>query len=192
MYGVPGCVAAAQPVVMTDHGVARAVARPIVTGSDRRAAQQHASVRVRPGKDVVLVGRIAATFDGIALLIERGLFVDVVAIAMNVAMQLGNVARNQVTLSIVPRTIADAVAGVYRRLVLRGRGAEVGAPDFASGARRCREVLAMAIGAGEAAEVATVADAGAGDEEAHRLLGRLRLVLSGRFRCEGGCQHCKG
>ena len=49
----------------------------------------------------------------------------------------------------------------------------------------------MTVGAGEAAEVTAVSNRNAGDEEAHRLLRRLRLLLgvgvSSEGKCAGGC-----
>ena len=51
-------------------------------------------------------------------------------------------------------------------------GAEVRVPGHRRAApRRCRELLAVGVGAGEAAVVGAVALASAGDEERHRLRG---------------------
>src|SRR5262250_2599530 len=81
-----------------------------------------------------------------------------------VAMQIIDVLRDHDVLKVLPRTAADAVAGVDRPALERGIAAEIGAPGFAAGADvRCQR-LAVAIGALKPAEIAALARSDAGDE----------------------------
>src|SRR6185503_16170218 len=78
--GVPGLHVARvlQPlqVVVPDDRRAFAALRPVAAGGVAARGGEHAG-RVRPGEDVVLVRRVAAALDRLALLGERGLLVDV-------------------------------------------------------------------------------------------------------------------
>src|SRR5258706_1700375 len=104
--GVPRGVAAAGAVGMTKHrpcrnprGV-RVIARhvrvgrsPIVAGVVD-AVGESAAIGVRPRQDVVLVRHVARAFDRLALLIQGGSLLDVVAIALLIAMQVGDARRD--------------------------------------------------------------------------------------------------
>jgi hypothetical protein len=57
-------------------------------------------------------------------------------------------------------------------------GAEIGVPGLAAGAGGLGELLAMPVGAFEAAEIGAFAGTGAGDEERHT--GLLRLSAQAR------------
>jgi hypothetical protein len=111
-------------------------------------------------------------------LVERGGLADVVAV-----VQVGQVARDQLALGVEPGAGADAVACMDRRRA-GGRGgrregaghAEVGAPGLAAGTGRRGQLLAMRVGAGQAAQVGALAAADAGDEEAHRAAGRTMVI----------------
>src|SRR5262245_9628074 len=141
-------------------GAARPVlARPILTGGESRA------VRLRASEDIVLVGLIAATVDRLSLLGERGLLVQLVT----GAVQAGHAGGNRLALGVLPRTLADAIAGVGGRLTPLGLGREIGAPGVRAraGTGGLSERLALLVGAGEAAEISALARAGAGDEERH-------------------------
>jgi len=67
--------------------------------------------RVRAGHDVVLVaaGRRPYTRNLVTFDVEGGRALNVVAIALLVAMQIGDVAGDQLTLDVVPGTGADAI-----------------------------------------------------------------------------------
>ena len=110
-----------------------------------------------------------AAVDDLALFAERGLLGEVVA----GAVQIGDVLGDHRALGILPRSLADAVARIDGRLAVGGLRREVGAPGFAAGAGGLRQRLAVIVGAGEAAEIAAIADAVAGQEETG--IGRLRL-----------------
>src|SRR5262245_54602437 len=97
-------------------------ARTIVAGRER------GTVGLRAGQDVVHVGRVAAAVDGLALLGQRGLLVDLV-----LAVELGHVLGDDDALGVLPRAAADPVARVDRARALR---AQVRAPGLAARARR--------------------------------------------------------
>src|SRR6516162_3598879 len=107
---------------MTEHG-ARAVRRyvrvclrqghavrgPVVAGVIDAVGERPA-VGVRAGQNVVLV-----TGNLIAPCIQCGRALNVVAVALLVAMEIGDTAGDQLTLGIVPGPVADAIARVQTR-----------------------------------------------------------------------------
>ena len=118
------------------------------------------------------VRRVAAAVDDVALFGERGLLGEIVA----GAVQIGDILGDHDAFRILPGALADAVARIHGRLAVGGLRREVGVPGLDStcaGARGLRQRLAMIVGAGKAAEIAAIADAVAGQEEAG--VGRLRL-----------------
>src|SRR5262245_38579582 len=161
MRRVPGlrCVVVTEPlpVVMADHRRARAALRPVAAGAIL-AGREGGAVGLGAREDVVHVRRIAAPIDLIALLGERRLLVDVV-----LAVQLGEVFRDDEALGVQPRAAADAVAGVDR---VRALGAQVSAPGLRPRAGRRAEELAELVCPVEAAEVTALSRTCARDEEA--------------------------
>ena len=155
---------------MADDG--RAALRPVAAGGALVAHRKGSTVRLRAGEDVVHVGRITAAIDGLALLVERRLLGQVVLGPVQVVHALGD----DGTLGVAPRPRADAIAGVDDRCVTHGADAQVGAPGAAAGTGRLRQLLAMLVGAGEPAELATLARTGAGDEKGHGALLRLGVA----------------
>src|SRR5690606_39093103 len=147
---------------------------PVAAGAVGAGAERRA-VGLRAGQDVVAVRRIAASIDDLALLAESGLLGELV-----VAVQFGDVAGDGLALGVDPRPGADALAGVDGGLAVSRLRRQIGAPCFRARTGGLRQRLTMVVGAGEAAEVAAVADALTGDEEAH---GR-RLRRGGRGRRE--------
>src|SRR6266446_5048580 len=87
-------------------------------------------------------------------------------------MQLVDILGDRHALAVLPGSASDAVARVDRRLAVGGLRAEVGVPGMAAGTDCLGELLAQPVGAGEAAEIATLAGAGAGDKK--RRAGLLR------------------
>jgi hypothetical protein len=79
-------------------------------------------------------------------------------------------------LGVSPRPLTTAVAGGDGRRPGGGLSAQIGLPGARARSDRGGERLAMRVGAREAAQVAALARAGAGDEEAHALW-RVRRVL---------------
>src|SRR4029450_2445563 len=161
MRRVPGLrrvvVAQPLPVVMTDHRRAGAALRPVAAGAILVGRGPRA---VRPGArgDFVHVRRVAAPVDLVALFRERRLLVDVV-----LAVQLGEVLRDDDALGVQPRSAADAVAGVDRAGAL---GAQIRAPGLRARAGGGAQELAELVSAVEAAEIAALSRARAGDGEA--------------------------
>src|SRR5436309_3197027 len=131
------------------------------------------------------VGRIAAAVDDLALLAERALLGEAVG-----AVQLCDVLGDHRALRILPRPLADAIARVDGRCAVGGLRREIGAPGLAARSGRLRQCLAVIVGAGEPAEIAAIADAVAGQEEAG--VGRLRLRgRAGESRYGGKRKACR-
>jgi hypothetical protein len=106
------------------------------------------------------------------------------------AVKIVDVLRDDHAFRVLPRTIADAIAGVDA-LGGRGfRGAEIGVPSLAACARRRRKLLTMGIRARQAAEITALADGGAGDEEGHirRLWSLLRLRTAAHAEQQHRCR----
>ena len=95
------------------------------------------AVGLRAGQDVVPVRRIAAAVDRLALLVQRGLLGQVVA----VAVQIGDALGDHRALGVLPRAVADAILGVHGVRALR---AEIGAPGLAGRAGGLREPVCNA------------------------------------------------
>src|SRR5262245_50131625 len=158
-------------VMMSHHGGALGALGPVATGAVV-ARRERAAVRLRPGQHVVPVGRVGAAVDRLALLGERRLLADLVVRAVEVI----DILRDHLALGVLPGSAADAVARVDGVATL---GAEIGPPRAAAGAGALRQLLAMAVGALEAAEIAALAGSGAGEEERHAALLRLRRTAHG-------------
>src|SRR6185436_1053940 len=142
----------------------REVAHPVAARRVRRIGSGvRGPVRLRPGEDVVLVRRVAAPGDHLAPLGERRVLLDVVP----VAVQLGDVVRDEHALRVVPGPVANPVLRVDRRVAGRPVLAQVGVPRLAAGAGGHGEHLAVAVRAEQPPEVPALAWTHAGDEEAH-------------------------
>src|SRR5439155_2108218 len=122
------------------------------------------------GERVVLVRRCAAAGDRVALLVERGGLGEVDAGAVQIVHVLGD----DLPLGVLPGAAPDAVLGIDRCLAALRLRAQISAPGLVAGARRLRELLAFRIRAGKPAEIAALADPGAGHEKGHGRLLRLR------------------
>ena len=94
---------------MSEHGRALGAARPVLAGAIITPGEGR-SVRLRTCKDVVLVWCIAAAVVDLAFLGQRGLFGEIVS----VAVKLGHVLCNRYAFSIDPGTFADAIACIFR------------------------------------------------------------------------------
>jgi len=75
-------------------------------------------------------------------------------------------------LDVLPRTLADAVVRVDRRLAIGRLGAEIGVPAMAAGTDGLGQALTDSVGSSQATEIGTLAGAGAGHKEGH--IGLLR------------------
>src|SRR5215470_7297022 len=93
------------------------------------------AVRQRTSEDIVLVGLIAETLDGLVLLREDGRLTHVVAQARGldrIAMQVGYILCDHLSPSVIPRALSDAIARIHGRLAAGGLRAEIGVPGFIS------------------------------------------------------------
>lgn len=67
-------------VVVTEHGGTDGAARP-VAASHILASAERAAIQLGAGEDVVHVGFVSARVDGLVLLAERGLPVELIVVA---------------------------------------------------------------------------------------------------------------
>ena len=156
--------------MVTDHSAARAAARPVVAGAVLAGGKRSAE-RIRARQDVVHVLGLGivtiAARNLVAVLVECGLVIEIVPVALVVAVQIGYVGGDPNPVGVVPRTGSDAVAGIHCAGALR---AQVGAPGAVTRSGGSRQTLAVGVGSRQPAQVTTVADGPAGDEEGHGLL----------------------
>ncbi len=132
----------------------------------------------------MLVRRIAAALDHLALLGQGGLLVDIVVLGVQVAHAL----RDHHALGVAPRAFADAAARVHAQIASRQCRAQVRAPVRVLGARRLGERRAMRIGAFQTAEIGALARTHAGHEERHvHLLSLHRRCHAQGRRDENAC-----
>src|ERR1700751_2903157 len=150
---------------MAEHRGALGAACPVLACAIV-GARERSTVRLRTGKHVMPVGRIAHAVDAVALLGQRRLLVEIVR-----AVKLGNIVSNDYAFGVLPWSLADALARIHRPRPLR---AQIGAPGFSTCAHRLRQRLAMPVGALESAEIPAFSGSDAGDEETHPVLLRLR------------------
>src|SRR5262245_281175 len=139
---------------------------------------------VRAGQDVVLLpAGVVTPRNHLAFLIQHGRPPNGIAVALLVAVEVGNTACDHLALGVEPRAVADTAASVDLRNAGPCLGAEIGMPGLAALTRRSGEVLADLIGACEPAEIACSRRCLAGDKETHRLL-RLLGPEDARSRTE--------
>src|SRR5215472_7014586 len=163
---------------MAEHRSALGTACPVLTSAIFGAGER-STVRLRTRKYVMSVGRIAHAVDAVALLSQPSLLVEVVS-----AVKLGNTVSNDYALGILPRSLAYAVARIYRACPL---GAQIGVPGFSACAYCLRQRLAMPIGTFESAEIPAFSGSDAGDEETHAALLRLRRHARAQGQKRDGC-----
>src|SRR5437588_7987319 len=113
---------------MADDRGALGAAGPVVAGLVV-ARREGAAIRRRAGQRVMLVRGVAAAVDDVAFLGQRGLLREIVG-----AVQLVEILGDDNPLGVLPRPLADAVAGVDRRLAVGRLGAEIGVPGMGAGA----------------------------------------------------------
>src|SRR5262249_5844651 len=129
---------------MAEHRSALGAACPVLA-SAIVGARERSTVRLRTGKHVMPGGRFTHAIDAVTLLGQRRLLVEIVR-----GVKLGNIVSNDYAFGVLPRSLADAVACIYRARPLR---AQIGAPGFCPCAHCLRQRLAMPIGAFESAEI---------------------------------------
>ena len=87
------------------------------------------------------------------------------------AVQLREILRNQIAVSIVPGPAPDPVAGVHGRCRGGRLGAEIGTPAVVARALRFRQRLTLRIRSGKPAQVSAFAKPLASNKEARDRLG---------------------
>jgi len=167
MCSVPRRVATAGAIVMAEHrATRRRVARPVFAIRVGRSWQR-STLRVRARQDVVGVRRVAHSIHRQALLGDRVHLVDLIAVADDVAVKIGDVRRDHDALRVVPRTRANSIACMDRPSA-GVRRAKVGtpcAPRRELCPRRLRQRVAMRVRASQTAQVRAVTLPDARDEE---------------------------
>lgn len=183
MGRIPGYVAAGGAAIgtirVTKLNGTIAAARVILAGMIGGVSVGSA-IWFRTGDDVVLVRRSANAVDLRTLFGKVGGAMDVVAELAEfyrVTVQMSHVVGHDGAVGIGPRSIADAVASVDGGMVAFSLSAQVSSPGPIARTNAAGQFLAMGIGAGEATQVGSLAEACAGYEEAQRGLRR--------FFCEG-------
>ena len=127
---------------MADDRAALGAAGPVAAGLVV-ARREGTAVRHRAGQRVMLVRGVAAAVDDVAFLGQRGLLGQVVG-----GVQFVEILGDDNPLGVLPRPLADAVAGVDRRLAVGRLGAEIGVPGMGAGAGRLGQLLALPVGPG--------------------------------------------
>jgi len=134
--------------VVPEHGGAGGVAGPITAGHVF-TPRERATIGLRAGEDVVHVRFVAACVDGLALLAEPGLFVDLIV----VAVQIVDVFRDDDAFGVLPGPFTDAITGVDGGLAIGCASAQVSVPGSVAGADRLRQGLAVFVCARQPAQV---------------------------------------
>ena len=114
-------------------------------------------MRVGPGEHVVLIRHVAHALDLLALLVERVRLANAVAVTLDIAMQVGHIARDELTLGVVPRPGPDTLAGIDGGPSARCRGAQIRTPGTVASPGSRGQHLAVFVGSFETTEIATVA-----------------------------------
>src|ERR1700760_1073713 len=187
MRRIPGaCVVVVgkpRAVDVAEHGLTEFAASPAVAGHVDVAGKGTA-VTIRTCQSIVPIRIIADARHHRAALGQRGIAAQLVVRTV----QIIDVLRDDDAFGVLPWPGANTVAGIGA-LGLRSFGAaEIGVPSLIAGAYRGCKLLAMGICTLDPAEVATLPDRCAGDEEGH--VGCLRNLLCVHAICayeQSGC-----
>src|SRR4029453_9365076 len=147
---------------MAQHRGAFVAACPI-TACHIFAAWKCPTVRLRAGEYVMHVRFITAGVDLITFFAQRGFFVEIIVVAVEIVDVFGD----DDAFGILPRTFANAITGVDGRLAVGRAGTEIGPPGVVTRSNRLRERLAVFIGARQTTEVRSFSPSGAGNEESY-------------------------
>jgi hypothetical protein len=135
---------------------------PIAAGRVFARSRIHA-LRVRTGQHVVRIHRVDPAGHDLAFLGQGGLLVQIGVLRMEVV----DVLCDSDALDVLPRALANPIAGVDTGVTTRRRGAEIGAPILLGVSNARGERSAMRVRPVKAAEVGALARADAGEEEGH-------------------------
>src|SRR5437763_3243009 len=145
-------IADTQTIDVADDRGALGAARPVLAGLVL-ARRKGAAVRHRAGQRVMPVRGVAAAVDDVALLGQVGLLCQIV-----LTVQLVDILRDDDALGVLPRTLADPVAGVDGGFAVRRLGTEIGVPSPAAAAGGPGQLLTMSRRAVEAPEIGALAE----------------------------------
>ena len=118
--------------------------------------RERGAIWTRAGKDIVLIWIVTASIDHSTLLVQCGLFIDVV-----IAMQVFHVPSDQFAFRIKPGALTDTIACMYRgRVIFRvfpvdsSGGTQIGTPGLVTSIHIIGKILTMLIGTFYATELA--------------------------------------
>jgi hypothetical protein len=120
-------------------------AGPVLGHSERR------TVWLGSCQNVVPVGGVTTAADDIAFLGQRGLLGQIVGV-----VKLVHIPGDDCGLGVLPWSSPDAVACIDRRLTASRLGAEIGAPCPIPRSGGLGQLLAVAVGAFQAAEIGSL------------------------------------
>src|SRR5690349_7641689 len=125
---------------MAHHGRALGAAGPVTAGAIL-AGRECAALHGRAGQHVMAVRRETDARNELAALADRVVEAELVV----VAVQVVHAGRDDGTLEILPRALADTIARIDGRLAVGLLAAQIGAPCFGSGAVTLRQRLAIPV-----------------------------------------------
>src|SRR5712671_1570880 len=202
MHRIPRHVPAPGAVRVAEHGARtlcwevrirlwqrQAIRGPVAAGVIETVGERPA-LGVRTGQSVMLILRALRDADAWNYLpfdVEHIRLLHVVAVALLVTMQIGDIAGDQHTLDVEPGPGADAIPRVHARRVAPLFLTEIGAPS--AGGVRAAEGLSLAlthlVGAGEPAKIARLVGVRGNEEAYHRRrCGRLLGLRHQRCRSQ--------
>lgn len=169
------------------------VAGPVAAGPVAERAGIGGAVQPRSGQDVVFVRAVAAPFDRLPPLVDRGQPGQIVV----AGMQIVHILRYHHAVCVIPWAGTDTVTRIDEIRIVQGRGlgAEIGAPGAVARARFGGQRLTMAVGPFKPAQISALSGAAAGQEEAHariRRLARLHIGLHAGDSGGGGREDAHG
>src|SRR5438309_1544462 len=129
---IPGRVATADAIGMSDPDRTRRAARPVVAGVIRVIAES-ATIGRRAGQNVMDIAVLGLAPDHLTLFVQDRQLPQTIMLLrrfQRVAMQFILIGGNDAALRVVPGTGANTVARIDRRLTGARLGAEIGMPGF--------------------------------------------------------------
>src|ERR1700680_3516 len=117
MNGVPRDVAPAGAIGMSKHRlVIRTIGSPIIAGGIY-TGREGTALRIGTRKNVMFVRHVAGAMNHIAVLVQRRSFLDIVPVALVVAVQIRDICSDQRALGIVPGPRPDSAARIHAELL---------------------------------------------------------------------------
>lgn len=141
MNRIPGTVRAAQSIGVTDHRlVILAIRSPVVARHIYANRKWKGSTTgIRAGQYVVRIVLLAEPWVQLSFFVQSSVRADVISIPLDIAVKIGHVGGDQLTLCVMPRPLADSIARIHRNradeasIRRRGLSTEIGPPDPIAG-----------------------------------------------------------